>query len=347
MKRVLYLTAMIVPYRTRFFNLWAEACDLTVAYEYGGSGVKNKEWLASEKLRHKALFLDDAGGKVSPYLRLMKLIRGDWDVVVVGCCNMGMERWLTLYLRFMRIPYVLNFDGESFFEGNSLKSRIKRWFVKGASCYLIAGEKSKSNLQKIVKGQVTSYYFSPLYEKEIGSFPFGVPKRESFVLVVGQYFPYKGMDVMLKIALKDQSIKYKFVGMGVRQDLCLKDFGISEVPNIEFIPFLQKEELEEEYKKCALFVLPSRQECWGLVINEAASFGAPIVSTWGSGAAVEFLQDDYPQYLAKPKDEDSLYEAIKLCLSKPSEEYSKFLISKARQYTIERMVKVHSEMLDI
>jgi len=54
----------------------------------------------------------------------------------------------------------------------------------------------------------------------------------------------------------------------------------------------EDKELEEEYKTCAMLVLPTRQECWGLVINEAASFGMPIVSTWGSGAAVEFLSKD-------------------------------------------------------
>ncbi len=347
MKRILYITVKRVPYRTRFFNKLSESCDLTVAYESSAVQHRNGKWTASEELKHKAIFLDKEGSIIFSYLKLFKLLKDDWDVIIIGCCNLGMERWLTLYLRFMRIPFVLNFDGESFFKGNSLKARVKRWFVKGASFYLIAGEKSKSNLQKIVKKQVSSYYFSSLYEKEIAASPFGVPQRESFVLVVGQYFSYKGMDVMLKVALKDQSIKYKFVGMGVRQDLFLSDFDISEVPNIEFIPFLQKAELEEEYKKCALFVLPSRQECWGLVINEAASFGTPIVSTWGSGAAVEFLKDDYPQYLAKPGDEDSLYNAIQLCLSEPTEEYGKFLVSKARCYTIERMVDCHNEVLGI
>ena len=46
--------------------------------------------------------------------------------------------------------------------------------------------------------------------------------------------------------------------------------------------------------------------CLRLVVNEAASFGTPIVSTWGSGAAMEFIGDDYPQFLAKPADAGSL-----------------------------------------
>lgn len=345
MKKVLYLTIKTVPYRTRFFNELSKFCDLTVAYETSNAKYRDGKWAASEELKHKAIFLDEGGGTVSSYIKMFKLLRGDWDAVVIGCWNLGMERVAVLFMRLWRIPFVLNFDGESFFEGNSLKAKLKRWFVEGAENYLIAGEKSKLNLQKFIKAQITPYYFSPLLAKEISSHPVGISAREPFVLVIGQYFPYKGMDVILKVALMDRSIKYKFIGMGVRQELFMKDFGVSEISNIEFIPFLQKKELEEEYKKCALLVLPSRQECWGLVINEAASFGTPIVSTWGSGAAVEFLQDDYPQYLAAPGDEGSLYNAIKRCLSESTEEYSNYLIGKARKYTIERMVDCHNDVL--
>lgn len=346
MKKVLYVTVKVVPYRTKFFNEWSKCCDLTVAYETGKSGFRDSKWANSEELEHKTIFLDESRG-VSAYVRLFRLLCGDWDAIVVGCCNIGMERIAVLFLRLMHIPFILNFDGESFFEGNTIRAKLKRWFVKGAKLYLIAGEQSKSNLEKFVKAPVIPYYFSSLYKREIGFLPIDMSDRKSFVLVVGQYLYCKGLDVILKVALRDSSIKYKFVGMGVRQDLFIKDYDadVSKASNVEFIPFLQKKELEEEYKKCALLVLPSRQECWGLVINESASFGTPIVSTYGSGAAVEFLQNDYPQYLVKPGDEESLYKAIKLCLSESTKEYSSFLIDKAEKYTIEKMVECHNKAL--
>ena len=96
-----------------------------------------------------------------------------------------------------------------------------------------------------------------------------------------------------------------------------------------------------------MLVLPSRQECWGLVINEAASFGTPIVSTWGSGAAVEFLADKYPQYLAKPGDSESLYHCIRsLVNSKDQQEYRQYLLQKTKQYSIERSVEAHRYVIE-
>ena len=133
--------------------------------------------------------------------------------------------------------------------------------------------------------------------------------------------------------------------MGSRTELFLQEHTIPA--NVQVIPFLQKDALEKEYQTCGMLVLPSRQECWGLVINEAASFGMPIVSTWGSGAAVEFLADDYPQYLAKPGDAQDLLRCIRLLqTADDAENYRAFLLRKTKEYTIEQSVQRHESALD-
>ena len=97
-----------------------------------------------------------------------------------------------------------------------------------------------------------------------------------------------------------------------------------------------------------MLVLPSRKECWGLVINEAASYGTPIVSTWGSGAAVEFLGDIYPQYLAKVCDAESLYHCISSMRNMDNvDEYEEYLLAVSKEYTIERSLQVHLNALGI
>ena len=164
------------------------------------------------------------------------------------------------------------------------------------------------------------------------------------MLVVGQYFPYKGLDVAVEAAKLLPSIQFKFVGMGNRTELFLKETKAEKCANIQAISFLSKTELEREYLACDLLVLPSRQECWGLVINEAASFGMPIVATYGCGAAVEFLFADYACFLAVPDNAEDLAKKIKAVLNmKHPEEYSKFLMKKSESYSIEKSVKCHVE----
>ena len=123
--------------------------------------------------------------------------------------------------------------------------------------------------------------------------------------------------------------------------------NIKELPNVEVIPFLQKNELFKAYRGSAMMLLPTRQECWGLVINEAASFGTPIVSTWGSGAAVEFLAEDYPCYLAQSDNASDLLLKVQNLMEHDSEEYSRFLLKKSLRYSIEECVLAHREALDL
>lgn len=340
MKKVLYLTNYEVPYRVRFFNELAQFCDLTVLYESRSSGKRNKTWAHSEQQCHRVKYL---GGKISGAAGMLKEIGSGYDAIVVGCFNTPVQMLAILAMRLLRIPYMINLDGEAFLAGNSFKAKLKRFFLSGAEKYLVAGKKAGETLKPIAGGkEIIPYYFSSLLEQEINDHIKAAArqKRNDTILVIGQYFDYKGMDVALEAARLDSSRQYKFVGMGSRTELFLKEH---EIPgNVEIIPFLQKQELEREYRSCAMLVLPSRQECWGLVVNEAASFGTPIVSTWGSGAAVEFLADRYPQYLAKPGDPEDLFRCIRNYLdSENKENYSNDLLGKSRMYHIERSVQAH------
>lgn len=275
-------------------------------------------------------------------LKIIKKLFEGYDRIIIGCYNSPVQMLLIMLMKILRKPYILNLDGEIFADGSNLKSKIKRFFLKGADKYLVAGEKSAQSVRAVVGDkEIVPYYFSSLSEAELKKNAQTDIKREKFVLVVGQYLDVKGIDVALNAAKMNEDICYKFIGMGNKTDEFIKKYCPDRQENIEFIPFLQKEELEEEYKKCAAFVLPSRQECWGLVINEAASFGTPIVSTWGSGAAVEFLADEYSRYLAVAGDSKSLYNCLTELLGSDNSRYSRYLKEKSSFYSIENGLKAH------
>ncbi len=344
-KKVLYLTNIEVPYRVKAFNELAKHCDLTVVYERKKSTNRDGKWAQSEKPNYNIKYLEGIkiGNEDSFSLKLLKEVFSGYDEIIVGCYNSPVQMAAILLMRLFGKPYILNTDGEVFIDGKGIKNHLKRFFLSGADVYLSAGEKSAQTLKKVAKGkEVIPYFFSSLYERELREHELVSKKseRNDTVLVVGQYFDYKGMDVALEVARKDKAHKYKFVGTGIRTEDFIKDNNICD-ENIEVIPFLQKLELEEEYQKCRMLLLPSRRECWGLVVNEAASFGTPIVSTWGSGAAVEFLSDEYPQYLAEPENPDSLLCAIEKLRESDAISYSEYLIKKSESYSIEASVKAH------
>ena len=343
MKRVLYLTNIEVPYRVLFFNGLAKQCDLTVVYERRRSANRDSKWAGSKTKNYRVEYLDGKhiGDEYGFSWRILNLVKRPWDEIVVGCYNSKVQILAMAYMRMRQIPFTINLDGEPFI-GRGVKAFIKKMVLRGAKRYLTAGVKAGESLKAAIgdKCPVFPYYFSSLTDAEIKRNACSEVKRENFVLVVGQYLDCKGMDVAYKVACMDKSIRYKFVGMGKRTELFRQEMG--DMPDsIEVIPFLQKKELEEEYRKCALLLLPTKQECWGLVVNEAASFGTPVVSTWGSGAAVEFIGDAYPQYLAQPGDAESLISCIRRCLCDNCTDYSIYLKDISEQYSIERCVEAH------
>ena len=214
---------------------------------------------------------------------------------------------------------------------------------------MAAGKTTADSIRSVFNNSaVVPYFFSSLDEKEIAEHARAETNRNRTVLVVGQYFDYKGLDVAVEVARKCSSIKYKFVGMGNRTDLFVTQQRINELSNVEVVPFLQKEDLEKEYRSCGMLLQPSRKECWGLVINEAASFGTPIVSTYGSGAAVEFLSDGFEQFLAEPNNPDDLYEKVQMLLTTENcEKYSAYLKHKSQLYSIDKSIESHCAILDI
>lgn len=347
--RILYLTNIPAPYRVEFFNQLAEQVDLTVVYEEHRDGRRDDDWLKSAGIHHDAVFLDDQRevGVVSRARAVMALAKaGDYDLVVVGCYNSQLGIACMLALKHGRRRYFVNVDG-MYFPGGGLKKRIRNKLVAGADGYLVAGERTYSALLPVVGGSpVFPYHFSSLTRAQIeeNSRETREVARESFVLCVAQYEAYKGLDVLIDAALELPQVAFKLVGSGGKADALRAFVHEKRAANVEVIPFLQRKQLSKLYAACSAFVLPSRQECWALVINEALSFGAPVVSTWGAGAAVELIGDIAPERLAKPDDAVGMGHAIASVLSGVEGERAAVdarLCERARGYSIEAMVEDH------
>jgi glycosyltransferase involved in cell wall biosynthesis len=91
------------------------------------------------------------------------------------------------------------------------------------------------------------------------------------------------------------------------------------VKNIKFIPSgLKLEELVKLYCAADAFVLPTLEDIWGFVINEAMACGLPVISTTASQAAREMIYPGRNGYIVKPACADQLYLALKAVVSNPT-----------------------------
>jgi glycosyltransferase involved in cell wall biosynthesis len=87
--------------------------------------------------------------------------------------------------------------------------------------------------------------------------------------------------------------------------------------DIRFVGFKNQSELPALYQASDVFVLPSKDEPWGLVINEAMSAGCAIVSAKEVGAAIDLVEDGVNGYTYPVGDVELLSQAIGRILGDP------------------------------
>jgi glycosyltransferase involved in cell wall biosynthesis len=79
-----------------------------------------------------------------------------------------------------------------------------------------------------------------------------------------------------------------------------------------------RDALVSHYAAADVFVLPSRSEPWGMVLNEAAAAGLPLVATEESGAAHDLVEPERNGYRVPAGDVAALREALARLAADPA-----------------------------
>ncbi|QXD16179.1 glycosyltransferase family 4 protein [Rhodocaloribacter litoris] len=129
--------------------------------------------------------------------------------------------------------------------------------------------------------------------------------RPRVLLFVGRYIPIKGLDTLLAAyrryrAMTPEPWALYCAGTGELASLLEGEEGVTD------LGFVQPDRLPEIFAGAGAFVLPSRREPWGVVVQEAAAAGLPLLCSTASGASVHLVQDGYNGFLFEPKDADHL-----------------------------------------
>lgn len=127
-------------------------------------------------------------------------------------------------------------------------------------------------------------------------------------LFVGRFEHVKGIDILLKawtsLGDKKKDWTLHFIGNGSQNNLFngLEDVQISD--------FLQPQELIDVVKDSGCFILPSRNEPWGVVVHEFAAAGLPLISSNSVGANTTFLIHGVNGFLFENESHEELARAM-------------------------------------
>jgi len=139
------------------------------------------------------------------------------------------------------------------------------------------------------------------------------PYPKYLLLYVGQLIRRKGIIQVLKALniLGDPDIGFIIVGSG-SEEKNLKIFcKENKLQNVFFKEFQQQEILPKYYALADVFILPSFEEVWGLVVNEALASGLYVLSSKYAGASYDLIKEGWNGEIFDPYNVEEIIDLIK------------------------------------
>lgn len=359
--KVLFLTNLPSPYRVGFFTELGKKCELTVLYERKTASDRDKRWKADVgKKTYQEFYLK--GLKVSTDNSfcpdVVHYLKSEYDIVVIGMYSTYTAMLAMMWMKLKHKQYVISTDGGFIREESIIKRKFKTFWLSSASFWLGTGKLAREYMcyYGAKSENIFDYPFTSVDENDI------IPSllepkekkklRESLgifsdkvIVSVGQFVPRKGFDILLESckSVLDASTELLIIG-GTKENL--EKVTTRKIPqNVKVYPFMSKQRLFQYYLAADFFVLPTREDVWGLVVNEAMACGLPVLTTNRCGAGLEMIKPEKNGWIIPTEDVAALSSGILKILQRSSlRNQENGAIESAHEYTFQTMANRHYEI---
>ena len=172
-------------------------------------------------------------------------------------------------------------------------------------------------------------------------------KEKKVVLAVGQFIHRKGLDLLIKCSTKLPSNTSIYIIGGEPTEEYKQLLQTQKIENVHFSGFKSRNELQEYYIAADVFAFPTREDIWGLVLNEAMAKGLPCVASKHAIAANEMIVDGENGYIVEPENINDMVSRLNTLLE--NDDIRRRMAGKAymcsQTYTIENMARRHIDIL--
>lgn len=354
--KVLYYTNLPSPYKVSFLNELSKYCDVDVLFTLKDKEERNDAWYKDNEYKFKAFYLDNNG-----YSLINELLNNKYDIVINANYATKYGAYLSNRVKQLNIPLFINADGGIIYPNEYIKNVIRRFFIKKGDYYLSSGKETNKYFifHGANKDKVYTYNFSSLTNNDILDTPISYEDKlklrrqngydyKRIFISVGSLIDRKGYDIFLK-AIKDIDLKdtlFLIVGSGQKEEEYKKYIEDNNLDNVRLLGFKSKKEVFDLYKLADVFFLPSREDIWGLVINEAMANGLPVISSDNVVASKELINE---KYLYNPEDVDRLKDLIIYFNNLDDNnlyDIGNRNLKTIKDYTIENMAKRYYEVFN-
>ncbi|HZC29125.1 MAG TPA: glycosyltransferase [Gaiellaceae bacterium] len=337
--RVTVVSPEPTPYRSPLFDRIAARDDVELTVVYAAPTVASRQWTVEP--RHRAVVLRGV-----PIRALRPVLRHDYPltpgigralrasrpdtVVVSGWSTFAAQRAVS-WCRRHGVPYVLLVEshdaGPRAAWRRAVKDALVPPIVRGAAACLAVGTLARESL--VARGALAERVrvFANTVDVDLWTAradelrrrrpelraTLGAADDDVVVLSVGRLVREKGFRTLLDAArrLDDERLLVAVAGSGP-EHAALESHA--DGVRLRLLGELDEGRLAEMYVAADVFALLSTHEPWGVVVNEAAVSGLPLVLSDRVGAARDLLRHGENGFVVGADDVPAAADAIRALL---------------------------------
>jgi glycosyltransferase involved in cell wall biosynthesis len=311
--RILIISNMPVPYRIPVYDLLSKSTEFDLKVVYLADREPDRLWTIRDHhpyatvLRNRIWTVKGRHIHFPTVALAKELLDRRPDVIIATGYNPSHLLGF-VFARLTKASFIIHTDGTRESERLlSIGHRLIRRFIGSRSAAFIGSGPDAKNMYKDGGLSGSKFFFSPLAS------PLASPRvpleivgltKSIDLLFVGRLEEVKNPKLFLAICeetarITGRKIASAMVGAGSQleslRQMALRGSGYE----CDFPGFLQSDELGPWFSKARVFLLTSSWEPWGLVANEAAAFGLPIVTSDAPGAIGNVLINNQNAFVMK------------------------------------------------
>lgn len=356
--KVLFTTNIPAPYMVEYLDYLGKKCELVVLFEMNVAKDRAKQWYGEiHNKSFKSVFLN--AKHITPEagisFKAIKYLKQDFDRIIIANPTTPTGILELLYCRMKKIHFVIQSEGGFRGSGKGIKEKFKKLIMEKADFYLsgMQGDLDYFLSYGGTKETIKWYPFTSLSQEQIDEKIVSAEQKKiirdelgirekQVVISVGRTIPCKGFDILLKSKVgMPESVGLYIVG-GAATPEYNDIIESNSLKNIHFVDHCDYTMLKKFYHASDVFVLPTRGDTWGLVINEAMANGLPVITTERCVAGTQLIEDGVNGYIVPVEDAGALRERIVTLLNDSQRRYdmAKNNLEKIKPYYIENMAEI-------
>ena len=300
-----FITNIPSFYKSRLYNRIAASSKIFVIFIHEKSIDRNSDFYAEPRnFEWVTLSPTTQIQKVCDCLNLLKKL--DYKELVIGGWN-ELPLWAAAFFSPKEKNAVV--VESSYLESVTTgpKAWLKRLFLSRISKAYCSGAANVKLVEMLgFRGNVVKTGGVGLYRR-VSQPPFEAREHVKNFLYVGRLSPEKNLEFLIRAFTKLPELTLNVVGFGP-QETFLKSIAGA---NIVFHGAVENAKLPAYYRENDVFVLPSKSEVWGMVVEEALNNGVPVLVSDRVGCAEELIEGKNVGLIFKTDDEKTFFENIK------------------------------------